>query len=542
MKKRRILGIMLVIVMIAVLVAACGPTENQTVAPPPTGGDQPAPGGNGTTPTPPPPTPAEDRPYGGVMRFVTTAEGANPIGVPWEVFGVDNALMIPTIETLVTESTTGDLAPWLAESWSIYDNEIIFTLRQGIQFSDGTPFNAESAAWNLQHNLEHNNLAVPVTAVEVRGEYEVALIYDFFTITVLSGLASRPTGFISPTAFYANGIEWARDNPVGTGPFVATDFVRGSHVTFERNPNYWVEGRPFLDGMVIKLIRDVMMQNVAMQASGEDSIDVLNTTNGEQVAMFREMGGFIASSVPIGPMVLAPSSLNPDSPFAILEVRQAVSYAINREAITAARGFGVLTPATQSIPEQFPHARLPASYNLSFNLERARELMEEAGFADGFTTRLIAQPGLADRDAAVIIQAMLAEININAELEFPDGGGYSAIRTGGWEGLLIQHGRTLTQVVSSFNFYFGNSINLLSSMWWPDYMEGMIEAAMAATDPDDQSRYLIDMHRVVTDQMLWMPLYNLYDNWIAKDFIRGAEFGQWGSGTFFLPPEIYIAP
>lgn len=526
---KKILCILMVMAMILALVAACGPSTDQ---PGQAGGQQ-----SGAEGNQPPATTGGDPAEGGIMRFVTTAEGANPIGVPWEVFGVDNALLIPTIETLVQESTTGELIPWLAESWEASESEIVWTLRRGITFSDGTPFNAESAVWNLRKNLEHNNLAAAVTAVEIRGDYEFAFILDFFTITAISGVASRVNGFISPTAFEANGIEWARDNPVGTGPFMVTEFVRGSHVAFERNPNYWDDG-PLLDGMVIKFIRDIMTQNVALQATGDQSIDVLNTTNGEQVAMFRDMGGYNISTVPIGPMVLAPSSLNPDSPFAIKEVRQALSYAIDRESIVAARGFGVLTPATQSIPAQFPHARLPDSYNLSFNLERARELMAEAGFADGFTTRLIAQPGLADRDAAVAIQSMLAEINITAELEFPDGGGYSAIRSGGWDGLLIQHGRTLTQVVSSFNFYFGNTINLLTSMWWPDEMEGIIERAMGEVD---NSEYLREMSRIVSENMLWVPLYNLYDNWISKEYVQGAEFGQWGSATFFKVNKVHFA-
>ena len=526
---KKILCVVVTMAIMLALVAACGPANQPAAGGGDAGGGGAAAGGQDAAPVV-----ATD---GGIMRFVTTAEGANPIGVPWEVFGVDNAILIPTIETLVQETTTGELIPWLAESWDASEEEIVWTLRQGVTFSDGTPFNAEAAVWNLQNTLEHNNLAAAVTAVELRGEYEFAFITDFFTITAISGLASRANGFISPTAFNENGLEWARDNPVGTGPFVLSEFVRGSHVAFDRNPSYWDEG-PRLDGMVIKLIRDIMTQNVALQATGDQSIDVLNTTNGEQVAMFRDMGGYNISTVPIGPMVLAPSSLNPDSPFAIKEVRQAVAYAIDREAIVAARGFGVLTPATQSIPEQFPQARLPDSYNLTFNLERARELMAQAGFADGFTTRLVAQPGLADRDAAVAIQSMLAAIGINAELEFPDGGGYSAIRSGGWEGLLIQHGRTLTQVVSSFNFYFGNNINLLTSMWWPDEMEPLITTAMGEID---NSPYLIEMSRIVQDNMLWIPLYNLYDNWIAKESVRDAEFGQWGSATFFMTNKVNLA-
>ncbi len=330
---------------------------------------------------------------------------------------------------------------------------------------------------------------------------------------------------------------WARENPVCTGPFKVTEYVQGSHISFEKNEDYWREGEPHLDGMEILFIRDVMTQNVAMQAEGDQSIDVLNTTNGEQIQMLREMG-FEVTSMPIGPVSLVPNSLNSSSPLSKYEVRLAISYALDREAICNARGFGILKPADQFIADQWPQAHLDDSYNLTYNLEKAKELMAEAGYADGFQTTLYVQPGLADIDATVAIQSQLAQIGIECTIETPDSGGYSAYRSNGWDGLLVQHTRTLTNIAATFNFYFGNTSKLLSQLWWPDEMEEIIQAAFAK---DDNSEELQTLHKIVLDNMLIVPVYYQYDSWVYDPAIKDGEFGNYGSSTMFLPYQVYYA-
>lgn len=507
--------------------ASSSPGSTTTSSPP--NADQPE------APPPAPPVGDHGQKYGGTVRIVCTAEGAGPIGVPWEVFGVDVALLKACMEPIASTNAQGELILRLAEKYEVDMDNLTITwwLKPGIKFHDGSELNADVFVWNAEHNLEfYPNAALD--HYEVLDTYCFRIHLKYFQNGSLTGVATL--SLISKEAYEKNGVEWARDNPVGTGPFKLQEYVPGSHARFIRYDDYWEEGKPYLDGMDFVFIRDVMTQNVALQATGDQSIDILNTTSGEQIATLRDLG-FIGDALPIGPISLAPNSLDADSPFAKLEVRQAVSYAINRDAIMAARGFGVMTAATQWVSEAFPAGRLDDSYNFSYNPEKAKELLTQAGYPNGFSTTLYAQPALADRDSVIAMQAMLAAVGIDAAVEFPDSGGYSAYRSNGWDGLLVQHTRAFAAMETSFWFYFSEEYNLLSRMWFgPEELQDLIEESRCTID---NASLLKQMHKIVLDNMLVIPIYNLMDGWVYKPEVKDGNHLYWG-GTMFMPGDIWL--
>lgn len=534
---KRTLALLLALVMIVIAIAACGKKTEDPAAPPTA-----TPGGNApaeSTPPPQPPakpeTPEDEREYGGVLRIVCTAEGASPIGVPWEMFGVDSTLWVPVLETLILEKISGEHVPHLAESWEEDPEnlEIRLKIREGVYFTDGSEMTAEVAAWNLLEAKAANSISSAILDCIAVDKYNLLVKLETYSNNIMQTFAV--SGMISKEYYEKNGHDAAADNPVGTGPFMMKDYVRGSHLMFEKNPNYWQEGKPYLDGLGYMFIRDAMTQVAAMQASGDQSIDILNTTSGEQISQLRAMGMTVNSSL-IGPISLVPSSRDENSPFAKLEVRQAIAYAIDRQALCDARGFGVLTPAPQWIDKFWPDAHLDASYEVSYDLDKAKALMIAAGYPDGFKTTLFAQPALADKDAVVAMQDMLAKIGIIAEVEFPDGGGYSSYRSAGWDGLLVQHTRSLTPIYTTFNFYFGVTQNLLTRLYYPDNMEQLIQDA---TNLPDNFDTIQEMAKIVADEQLIIPCYNLYDSWITKPNVIGGQFGEWGRP--FLPWDISVS-
>jgi peptide/nickel transport system substrate-binding protein len=473
------------------------------------------------------------------VKLVTLAEGANPIGVPWESYGIELSLLAPCLEPLIFEKSNGEAAPLLAESVEedVDNLQIIFTIRQGIKFTDGSTLNAEVVAWNLEKMIEAK-LLPGITAVEVMGEYKVALHLEYYSNNLLPVLAGRSCSIISKEAFEANGIEWARENPVGTGAFKLSEYVRGSHITFVRNDAYWQSGKPYLDGLEYVFMRDVMTQNIALRAAGDQSIDAVLTTNGEQIEMMRT-AGLEVYSLPVGPISLVPSSKNEGSPLANVKVRQAISYALDRESLVAARGFGVLQPAWQQISEGFS-AHLPDSYNLSYNLDRARELMVEAGYPDGFRTTLYAQPGLADRDMAVAMQGMLDKIGITAAVEFPDSGGYTSQRAAGWEGMLVQHTRSMPSSARSFELCYGPTSVFNAGLYRPDEMFDLIQASVVI--PISQNtREVQDIHKMALENVLVVPTYYMFETWIAKPSVNGAGFAEWSGSTVYSPADVWIS-
>ena len=489
--------------------------------------------------------------YGGDLRIVSTAEGATPIGVPWNVIGIDVNLCVPFGESLLTESSNGSVGPWLAESWEVDTAapSITFKLREGVKFSDGTDFNAEAAAWNVNHFVEAGSINPAVLGAEATGDYEIKVNLKNWANTILPTFASHTFSMISKEAYEKNGEEWAQENPVGTGPFVLAEYIHGQSIKFTKNENYWQEGKPYLDSVTYVFMSDTMTQNIAMQVDGADGIDVLNTTNATQITTLMDYDNLYLATNSIGPVSLIPSSNDPADPLANQKVREAISMAIDRDALMAARGFGIYTPATQFVPEAWG-CHLDSSYDLKCDVEAAKALLAEAGYPDGFETNFYVMPNMVDGDVMVAVQAMLAEIGVKVNLEFPDSGGYSDYRYGGWtNGFLVQHTRSLAAIASSFGLYFDARLDeetgeyswtYMPSCWRPaPEMYAASQAASQSPEPDDS--LLAEMHKIIMDNMVCIPLYNLPDCFIMKNYVHDTGFAEWGAGTQWLPSEAWIS-
>ena len=475
--------------------------------------------------------------YGGTLDIVNMAEGASPIGVPWENLANDQALMEPAIETLMRQDVLGNMHPNLAEDWTLDMDAktLTFNLREGVKFHDGTDFNAEAAAWCLQQAMEANVLT-QFTGARADGEYKLVLEFDTYMNTSLNVLSGGSSGFISPTAFEENGIEWARDNPVGTGPFKFESFTRGVELSYVKNDEYWVAGKPYLDGVSYHFIKDQMTQQAAMQQAGDEGIDVLLTSSGEQVSALTSMGLDVAIQS-TGPNCLVPSSTDPDSPLANLKVRQAIYYAIDRDSIVAARGFGVWQPSYQFC-EKGRDEHNDSLDSGTYDIEKAKQLMEEAGYADGFSTTIYGMPNFADRDALTAIQSQLAMIGITVSLEFPDSGGYSSMRRATWDGLLFHHIRSSANANTSYRFYVDTGLNDLAAMARPQSLLDATTASMQAPEYDTVLSGKVNQE--IYDDMTMIPVYDVFDASIMQTFVRDAELAQWSSCKF-IPENTWLA-
>lgn len=466
--------------------------------------------------------PADDK-YGGVLKIVNQAEGATPIGIPWSAATLESLLWAPFFEGLLIEKTNGEIITNLAEGYSVdMDNsEIVLQLRPNIKFTDGSVLTADVAGWNLMKYVEAKVLNQNISGYEARDELTLAIKFSKWSNGLLGSIASA--GMISKEAYEKNGEEWAKENPVGTGPFMLTEYVRGQYLKAEKNPNYWQDGKPYLDGIEFHFIRDVMAQNMALQATGEDRIDVLNINSAEQVSMLKALEGLQVISLSTGPISMTPSSVDTASPLSSLKVRQAISMAIDRDSIAEARGFGIYTPAYQFVTAD-SIAHLPDDNNLpAYDPEGAKALLAEAGYPDGFTTTLITQPGVADKDATVAIQKMLEAVGITCELEFPDAGGYSHLRANGWDGICVHGTRQFAHVYSSFYLYFNKEQTFMVSAARPEGWGDALDAADQTPDVDKDT--LQTLHKMLLDNLITIPIYNIYDNWVMKENIHDTDYG-----------------
>ena len=214
---------------------------------------------------------------GGKLRLMAGSSPAANIGWPAEMVTSTSASGVnqDICETLLRGDNKGGVYPWLAESYNIADDmgSITFHLRKGVLFHDGSVFNADIAKWNLENYIATK--VAPYTmwdSVDLIDDYTIRVNFNKWECTLPSSFAEgNPVApIVSKAAFEKNGIEWMRANPVGTGAFKFVSFSQDVSLKEVRNPDYWLQGKPYLEEVEYLYINDAATQKMVMQVGDCD--------------------------------------------------------------------------------------------------------------------------------------------------------------------------------------------------------------------------------------------------------------------------------
>ena len=324
---------------------------------------------------------------------------------------------------------TTDFKPWLAESWTVSEDgsTFVFQIRDGVPFHDGSILTAEDVAFSLQRVLTLNFAPAQLLRdcltpddISVTGPLEVTATLRTTCPFFLSLLVQTPTGAIMSRDYVmANGGVEAetindviRTTPMGTGPFTWGEWDPGVVYELHAFADYW-GGPPRLERINFRFISDLASQYVLMQQGSIDAmynppIDIL-----EQALTNPALK--VLDQQTIGLQTLYMPNINP--PFDDVRVRQAVQYALDQQEIADAATLGLAAPARSAFPSLLP-GFTDAHWVYDRDIERARALLEEAGYPDGFDTTISYNSGNAQREiSAVVAQAQLAEVGIRAEVQ-----------------------------------------------------------------------------------------------------------------------------
>ncbi len=324
---------------------------------------------------------------------------------------------------------TLEVEPALAESWEISPDGKTYTfkLREGVTFHDGTPFNAEAVKFNFDRMLDeshpfHDTGPFPLSfffsaieSTEVVDDSTVAFHLGEPYAPLLSNLA-YPTGLmVSPAAVEQHGADFGR-NPAGTGPFKFRQWESNRQVAIERNEDYW-DGAPPLAGVVFRPITDANARVTEMLSGG---IDLMVEVPPDNVQMFKDDAQFEVYEQ-AGPHLWFLILNAKEKPFSDQKMRQAVNYAIDKQTLVENVLQGTATVATGPTPAAFAWAYNEALEPYPYDPDKARALIEEAGYGDGVdVTFYVTEGGSGMLDPIAMgtaIQADLAKVGINAAIE-----------------------------------------------------------------------------------------------------------------------------
>lgn len=465
------------------------------------------------------------------------AGGVLVMGTDREAIGFDptsqntNMAALAVFDSLLKLSPTGVPEPYLAESMDTADGGLTWRmgLREGVQFSDGTPLDAAAVVLNVQRHIDKpaspgfryasqiatmsavDPLTVEFVLKEPFGAFPAAFALNF--------TAGNLGSILSPAAIAQYGDQIA-NNPVGAGPFVLSSWTRDSRMELTRNPNYWQEGLPYLDGLEFRPLPDTESRYASIENGDVDMIfggyhtELLRALDNPNLTVYYGPGHgaeFVYFN-------------HDQAPFDDHRMREAFVRGIDLDALAATQFRGQMERATGWFGDDSeymtPEARdaWPA-----FDQERARALVEEYVAEGGSATVSYKTTNAPNRVAfAEFLQAQMAAVGITLEPQFFDLAQYSSsvvqsrdFQVAGWVGGPVDapYPATGNYLATGGNANYGNYSN-------PE-VDAALQQAASTTDEAERTR-LYQQVQLLTNTDIPVAYYSRgYLSTIAKPEVKG---------------------
>ncbi|HLJ59982.1 MAG TPA: ABC transporter substrate-binding protein [bacterium] len=323
---------------------------------------------------------------------------------------------------LVRYGHGGVIEPALAEHWGLVgQTQYVFHLRPGVKFHNGDPLTAADVKFSMDRILDPKTGSAlrsslkAIKSVEVVDPMTVKIVLSEPFAPLLAYLA-EPYGAIVDAKFVQGGAN-LRSVMMGTGPFKFVSWDPGQRIRLVRNDAYWESGKPYLDGINFVPLADAQTRLTALRAG---DIMMMDFVPQEQMnAIARDTQLKLYADVGIFMCII----FNPQrKPYDDVRVRQAISYAIDRNAVVKTIFDGRGTPITGDvIPNNWWSHDAKADGMYTYQPDKARQLLKEAGYGDGLKITILAPItySLHTRTAQVL-QAQLAKVGIQAQLDLPE--------------------------------------------------------------------------------------------------------------------------
>ncbi|MEE2774229.1 MAG: ABC transporter substrate-binding protein [Pseudomonadota bacterium] len=327
---------------------------------------------------------------------------------------IDEVVYANVFEGLTRYGPDGSINPGLAKSWEISSDGLTykFNLHPNVKFHDGTEMTASDVKFSLDRARGEDStnaqkaLFKGIKSVEIIDELTVRVHLESPNGGFITNLAWGDAVIVAPES-----ISKAETEPVGTGPFKFSKWIKGDRVELVRNDNYW--GEPVkLNEAVFKFISDPTAAFAAVMAGDIDAFPVFpapeNLSQFEADPRFKVMVGSTE-----GETILSTNNKKP--PFDNIKMRKALAHAINREEIIDGAMFGFGTPIGTHFAPHNPNY-LDLTENSQFNPALSKKLIKESGYDDGLTVSLKLPPPSYARRGGEIVAAQLRNVGINVEI------------------------------------------------------------------------------------------------------------------------------
>ena len=431
--------------------------------------------------------------YGG---SITIAQGVEPPGLdPTTATSavIPRVVYSNILEGLVKIDRNGKIAPALVRDFKISKDgkEYTFILKKGVKFHDGKPFDAEDVKFTFERLMDpktataHPEYYKDIDSVQVVDSHTVKIKMKNVNSMFLFNLA-RPDSII----VNKQAVDRLKSAPIGTGPFKFVEWVRGDHITLAKFDDYHRKGIPYLDKVTFNFIGDPSAQIASLKAGDIDVIayDVSpeNALLLEKDPKFKVLNGYTTTKVIL-------STNNSRKPFNDVRIRRAMAHAIDRTALIkgAMSGYGV-SIGSHMDPGNPYYIDLTPYY--PYNPEKAKQLLKEAGYADGFEAVIkLPERYVYARRSGEIIADMFSQVGIRLKIELTEWGQWidRVFKNADYDLTVIGHAEPFDiNIYAKPTYYFRYDS--------PKFQETLKKAEMEA-DPKIRKEFYIACQKIITE-------------------------------------------
>ncbi len=328
---------------------------------------------------------------------------------------IDEVVYANIFEGLTRIGSKGEVLPALAESWTVSDDGKVYTfkLHTGVKFHDGSDFDANDVKFSLDRARGEKStnaqkaLFKGIASVDVVDPATVKI-----TLSAPAGNFTFNLGWGDAVIVAPESADSNKTNPVGTGPFKFSKWAKGSSIEMVKSDNYW--GKPVaLSKATLRFIPDPAAAVSAMLAGDVDGF--ANFPAPESIPQLKADPRFkVVIGSTEGETIL--SINNKKAPWTDIKVRQAVAHAIDRQAIIDGAMFGLGTPIGTHFAPHHPAYKADLINTYPYDLDKAKALLAEAGFPNGFKAVIKLPPPSYARRGGEIVAAQLRKIGIELEI------------------------------------------------------------------------------------------------------------------------------
>lgn len=511
--KKRIFALFTAMVLLCGALTGCGPTGSSTTTPSGSGDADGAEAGQKDTlivAVPESPTYMDPMVQASIATFRVTTQ---------------------MFDRLVMLDYDMNLVPGLAESWDVVDETTtVFHLRKGVKFHNGEEMTSEDVKYSLERCMANpgvNYNYLIIESITCDDDYTVTIKTSEPFNALLPRLTLDAASIICKSA--DTSPEEFNKNPVGAGPYKFVSWELGGDVVLEAFEDYW-GGAPAIKRIIFRTIPEALNRTIGLETGEVDLAYDLGITDLESLEGSETVTTMTSPSTTVWYVGVNVQK----APFDNQQVRQAIAYALNPQDYIDLVFSGEATLANYTMLPPSVDGYISDCSSYSYNVEKAKELLAEAGYPDGFSTTLWCSDSQVMRDSAVVIQEQLRQVGIEAEVKTMENGQYYADTGEGAHDMYIMSKTSIDPDSMLRAMYhteaFGPSGN--RSFWATPEVDAMIDEASTTTDTEHAMELYAEIQRIVADAAPLVPLAVEHLNAGMQSNVKG--FGLYPGKSHYI--------